>query len=292
MQPIFFEPAPIRRLWDELEGCRRCLHDRKLTKLLDADTYTTYRVPGILPSGAKRATYVIVAMEPSGGRSSRRRMRERERAGYRNLYGSPEDLSLCYAIEHWLIRRGEGYYLTDMGKCAMPVKYAARTRERRFDLCFAHFAAEIALLQPCAIIAVGGVTFRALHERRLPGWPPIFSILHFSRQAAGHRRRYLHGRWQKRVPSLNRLKRWVESRRVAPSKRRRSREVVKGHLQLLGVYRAQFKAVREVLTTARFAARGDIGVRVSLGTSRAAINAKMPARAVRLVARLRARTRR
>ena len=45
------------------------------------------------------------------------------------------DYILAYAIR-LLLREGEGFYITDLGKCSMPVSEAAgRTREYRLVLC-------------------------------------------------------------------------------------------------------------------------------------------------------------
>ena len=55
--------------------------------------------------------------------------------GYVNFATQLNDYILAYAIR-LLLREGEGFYITDLGKCSMPVSEAAgRTREYRLVLC-------------------------------------------------------------------------------------------------------------------------------------------------------------
>lgn len=77
-------------------------------------------------------------MEPSGNwltteAEGRRRVNE----GYVKFATSTNDYILVFAIRKYLLREGEGFYITDLGKCSMPV--CQRMREWSFELCLPSF---------------------------------------------------------------------------------------------------------------------------------------------------------
>ncbi len=76
-----------------------------------------------LPSNVEESpyTYVFVAMELSGnwlgtGAEGRRKVSE----GYVNFATQLNDYILVFAIQKYLLREGEGFYITDLGgSCAL-----------------------------------------------------------------------------------------------------------------------------------------------------------------------------
>ena len=62
------------------------------------------------------------------------------------------DFVLQYAVERWLLRRGEGYVITDLAKCAMSLAAAKEIGTKCYELCEPFLERELALLQPRAVI--------------------------------------------------------------------------------------------------------------------------------------------
>jgi len=103
-------------------ACRACLRDETLGHTLNPDTYVAFPTVGVLPNGASRVAYIVVGSEPAGDWvKTRRHASERIRRGLRNLADGPENICLQFALERWLLAPGEGYYLTDLAKCTVPV---------------------------------------------------------------------------------------------------------------------------------------------------------------------------
>ncbi len=108
-----------------------------------------------------------------------------------NLYISMGDLILNYGAHRFLCRPGETYYLTDLGKCAMPPSKAkGGLQDDEFICWYPKFLEELALVaKPNAtVIPVGSATGNFLKRKRDED-PSSFPyelaepILHWSRAA-------------------------------------------------------------------------------------------------------------
>ena len=193
--------------------------------------------------------YVLVGAEPATLFKSRRHARERIALGLRNFADGPKNVCLQYAVEHWLLERGEGYYFTDTSKCTVSVKVAGPTRKLRYAMCASFLTRELEILQPRAIVAVGLDAYRYLRDHRTITWPPIVSVLHYSPQAVKYQRALLSGGWEKSVPSFDGLERFARSRRL-PLHKDKPTNIRALHLQLVAAYRIQFEVIRRVLAGA------------------------------------------
>jgi hypothetical protein len=167
--------------------------------------------PGVLPPGAKRVRYVLVAQEPSARTAfeTRRSAKRWIAQGARNFWGQPNDLALQWAVERWLVRgSSDGYVLTDLAKCRVRTDLARGTCDTRYANCAPWLEREIEVTHPAAIIAVGRTVERHLRRVRRREWPPIYGIGHHSR-----RRRVAASRKAlKWIPSKRTLQRWFDER--------------------------------------------------------------------------------
>ena len=106
----------------------------------------------------------------------------------KSLYGSLNDLTLHYSCRRHLCKAGENYYMTDLGKAAIPasqVKSANKTRE--LDFWYPMFLEEVALIaNPTAtIIPVGRTTYNFLNKKPKTDFGDRIlanPILHWSKQ--------------------------------------------------------------------------------------------------------------
>ena len=236
----------VDKIWDAAAGCRRCLNDA-IAKHLDPQTYLAFPTVGVLPADAQRVAYVVVGSEPSAAWvKSRAHALERIGLGLRNLADGPEHLCLQYALERWLLARGEGYYLTDLAKCTVPVRVAARTRKRRYALCERFFADEVDAFSPRAILTIGLDSYRYLRDRRRSNWPPIISLLHFAQSAIAHRAKLKPVGWDTDAPTLADLEAFGRTRqlRIHAGRPLRLRQ---SHIDLVGAYRAQLSVIARLL---------------------------------------------
>lgn len=207
----------------------------------------------IVPAGADRVRYLFVAMESSldwaGGIA--KQARALQRRGWRCFNNSPEDLTFHFAAQRWLLRRDEGYAITDLGKCALPVAVAKRTYSERYENCLPWLHEELRLLNPSVLVAVGRPAFDHLVALRSEGWPPILGVIHWSVQNTMNVHRLPFARSRLGLPSAQRLANWrlraYEGRSWHPEGyrgRAQAERVTRFHLQLLAIYRRQFAAVR------------------------------------------------
>lgn len=260
----------LERLWERIYQCRQCLRDPGLKESgIEWPRYVPLKTIGILPPGCRSVAYVLVAAEPSGDWvKSRRRTLERQRLtpGLRNFNNSTEDLTLQFAVERWLLgkRRDEGYYITDLAKCTLPVDKAAGTARRRYANCSPFLQAEIEFLRPRAIIAVGRPAFAGVLRQRRKGWPPVFEISHYGKAGQGHWSRYLKRGWEAKVPRLKPLQRWMHQRRSLSLNDKPLALPGAMHLRLLGTYRRQLKDIRALMDADPFAISGKKGMRASI----------------------------
>ena len=110
---------------------------------------------------------------------------------YLNLLLSMGDLILNYGAHRHLCKPGETYYLTDLGKCAMPAKVAkGKTQEEEFNFWHPEFLEELKLVaKPNAtVVPVGSATGNFLKgkcEEDPRSFPYRLAnpILHWSRAA-------------------------------------------------------------------------------------------------------------
>lgn len=239
--------AILDAVWSDAQACRKCLHDAALANSLDPDTYLAFPTVGVLPPGARNIAYVVVGSEPSADWvKTRAHALERIGRGLRNLADGPENICLQYALERWLITGDEGYYLTDLAKCTVPVRVAAATRERRYSLCEPFLAREVELTAPRAIVTIGLDAYRYLRDHRRSTWPPIISLLHFAKTAVAYRRQLLSTDWQSSAPSLGELEAFARKRQL-PLHAGRATGLRAAHLDLVGAYRTQLDVVRRLL---------------------------------------------
>lgn len=248
----------LDRLWDRISDCRLCLDDatplegplgcgrrRTVGQVLRRE-----RVFVPLPSFPvqppnSRTAWLIVGQEPSTSATSQREALRAIRAeGHRNFGGRDDrwTSALRFALRRWLCRKGEGFLLTDIAKCAMAARTAVveQTRDERFSNCAPWLEQEIEVLRPRGLIALGNAAFRALRTVRRPGWPPVFRINHHARRgtprlSSGDRPGQLPSSIQRafeRSESIRRSKGYVST----PGQRR-----------WLAVFRKEFKSIRRAV---------------------------------------------
>ena len=103
-----------------------------------------------------------------------------------NLHVSLGDLILNYGAHEHLCKAGETYYLTDLGKCAVPPGRAkGKVEEKEFDEWYPVLLEELKLVaKPNAtVIPVGGATGNFLKRRTNFPYRLTEPILHWSRAA-------------------------------------------------------------------------------------------------------------
>jgi hypothetical protein len=247
-------PAPVQAIWNDITmpRCQRCLIEPMLQERLAAvaKTYLPFPTIGILPPGTALAHYFLVGSEPSMAFTSADHAAARIAAGSRNFAGGTDESCLQYAMEHWLIGAGEGYYFTDFAKCTMPTSLAKRT-PGRYGVCSRYFIRELAVVRPRMIVAVGGDAYKALKEHKQDGWPTIYSVLHYSKQNnPWHQKvaRLAQPQHLARVPTLAAFSEFIEGRRrllghTTPSRHGPSDR----HTTLLAAYSVQFAVIRAMV---------------------------------------------
>lgn len=263
-----FWPDRLHELWEQILPCVDCRRDPELERKINWDQYVPLKTVGLLPPGARGATFMLVAAEPSGAPNVKDReqsiARQRLTPGVRNFAGTRADLALHFAIEQWLIdrKKGESYYLTDLAKCRVPTgSVAIRTAERRYANCVKWLEHEIAILKPRAVIAVGRPAFSGLVDQRRPHWPAVFEISHYGKAGVAHWKKYeqLPG-WDKGLPELKELESFGRDFwHLALHKRTFDEEI--GHYPpmyrwLLAAYRYEMTAIRRLLEQVPFATTG------------------------------------
>ncbi len=135
-------------------------------------------------------------MEPSGNwlkteAEGRRKVGE----GYVNFATQLNDYILVYAIQKYLLREGEGFYITDLGKCSMPPgDVCERTRGRRYELCLPWLIREYEAARSKCIISIGK---KAAENLRGTGYfrdKRIETIMHYSNAAIPVRAKFVEER--------------------------------------------------------------------------------------------------
>lgn len=109
-------------------------------------------------------------------------------APHLNLLISIGDLTLNYGIHRYLCKPGETYYLTDLGKCAIPPQQANGKLEREeFEFWYPKLLEELDLVaKPTAtVVPVGRATWNFLQKQQKQSEFPyrlVGPILHWSPQ--------------------------------------------------------------------------------------------------------------
>jgi hypothetical protein len=263
----------FEELWDRVMRCDRCLRDPALATL-QRDSFAPHRPMLPMPPNARSIPYLFVAMESSlDWAGTRANALALQRNGWRCFNNSPEDLTLQYAADRWLLRKGQGYAITDLGKCALPVRVANQTHRGRYANCAPWLLEEILVLSPRLLIAVGTKAFDELKRQRVEGWPGVAGVLHWSRQNTMNIHHFIQDGWDRGLPSEGLLGRWrrkaFDERSWHPegdSHQRMAEYVTPYQMQLLSVYRSQFLAIRRIArnpTPAALAAARGVGVHLN-----------------------------
>lgn len=152
--------------------------ERRMRALAEAegDVY----LPNPEPAGP--VDYMLICMEPSlgGWARSADEARARVDAGFRNFLAGLEPMLLHFCVRRFLCAPGQGYYITDLSKGAMPVKRAGVARAERYRRWFSLLVEEIDLVATpgARIIAVGKAVADALWRYRLQR--PFTQVMHYS----------------------------------------------------------------------------------------------------------------
>lgn len=161
---------------------------------LQAETDGDMFLPNVPPVGP--VDFVFIALEPSLKRwaKSPNDARAQVAQGFKNFLFGFEDFIVHYCIRRFLCLPGQTYYLTDFSKGAMPVDSASRDRRERYDRWYPLLLEEVDLVskRDAGVFAVGGAAAYYLQKkgfRHLSG-----RLLHYSGQAAAHRKKYIQGR--------------------------------------------------------------------------------------------------
>lgn len=173
----------FRTAYDALEERMRAL----------ADSEGSIYLPNPRPSGP--VDYVLIAMEPSLGAWARSAVdaRRRIQEGFRNFIESVETTLVHFSAQTYLCGLEETYHITDLAKGAMLVQDAQPVRMARYRRWYPLFQQEVALVaKPDAgFVAFGAAVDQHLTECRFPR--RYIKVLHYSGQAAGHRRKSVAG---------------------------------------------------------------------------------------------------
>ena len=156
----------------------------------DGDVY----LPNLPPR--EPVDFIFIAMEPSLKSWARSLYKAADMIarGFRNFSFSVEDFLLHFAARRFLCQGGETYYMTDVSKGAMPIRRARETRSPRWGSWYGLLMDELDLVAKpeASFFAVGRQVERFL---RAKGFQKLSAtLLHYSRQAARHRRAFISGR--------------------------------------------------------------------------------------------------
>ena len=153
-------------------------------------------VPNMEPAGP--VDFVLIAMEPSTGvpgAANPRSIGDSKKKNI-NFLWSAEDFIFHYCVRKYLCESSQTYHLTDLSKGSMTVRDAGAERERRYKRWFPLLKEELRLVDKpnsTRIIAIGNVVRYFLKKKCL--CDSIESVLHYTRTAAGHRKRKVAEVW-------------------------------------------------------------------------------------------------
>lgn len=173
-----------------IKTCDCCLHDIETGPQLRS---LPFFLP--LPNNVEELpyTYLFIAMEPSGNwlgteAEGRRKVSE----GYVNFATQLNDYILVFAIQKYLLREGEGFHITDLGKCSLPPgDVCERTRERRYELCLPWLVREYEAARPRCIVSIGRKVADYLRRAGYFRDKRIETIMHYSGAAIRWRAKFV-----------------------------------------------------------------------------------------------------
>jgi len=176
--------------------------DRERIKCEDIVYLPSFTVP------SSQVDYVFIAMEPSltdkwaGIKPNFKDGVTAVKKGARNFMpGGIEGCILYYCATKYLC--GRTYYFTDMSKGAMNVDKAKLGRTKRWEEWFCLLQQELKIVakEDATVFVIGTSVYNFLtHKKRKNTWfhktfaGRIEYLLHYSKQAAGHRKKYINGR--------------------------------------------------------------------------------------------------
>ena len=211
------------------------------------------------PAPAGTVDFILIAMEPSGGKSQEEIAKHQEWSP-KNFSGSVEDFLLHHSIRDYLCRGSESYYLMDLSKGSMPIKKADTDRWERYEQWYPLLEQEIELVaKPCTpIIPIGNYVGDFLKKQEMKNLQD--RLLHYS-QSAGRARKKVPvlrpGEYQKFKETVswggieNTVKQVLNDAGMAESipgwlKRfRRGSKLTESRQKLMFTYKVQFKQIRE-----------------------------------------------
>lgn len=156
-------------------------------------------VHNLIPPGP--VDYVLIAMEPSTGGPVKDTAQSSQIR--RNFTLSVEDFILHYCIREYLCLNDETYHLTDLAKGGMTIKSADEQRQARYDRWYPLLEKELRLLNKPSetrLIAIGKGVATFL-SRKIPR-TRVERVLHYSRNAAGHRHKAIQP-WREHFPEFS-----------------------------------------------------------------------------------------
>ena len=151
------------------------------------------------PSGP--VDFVLIAMEPSTGVPGEAdpELTDPAKKKDMNFVWSAEDFIFHYCIRNYLCGSKQTYHPSDLSKGSMTVRDAGAERERRYERWFPLLEEELRLVAKpgeTRVIAIGNVVEDFLQDRNL--CRRMQSVLHYTRTAAGHRKRKVDECWTAR----------------------------------------------------------------------------------------------
>ena len=253
--------------WKKISGCRRCLDDRtplegplgcgrtrSVGQILRGEpVFVPLPSFDVQPVGSRRA-WLIVGQEPSTRARSQREAERAIKEGKRNFGGGDKRwmAALRFALDEWLCEDQEGFVMTDVAKCAMVARTSVveQTRAERFSNCAPWLEAEMRILRPRGLIALGNAAYTALRTVRRTDWPPIFKLMHHASRGAP---RLSTGETPPRLPrSVRRKFERFQSRRLAALREREvSYKATENQCRWLAVFRAEFKSIKKAAAKLR-----------------------------------------
>ncbi|MEW6308174.1 MAG: uracil-DNA glycosylase family protein [Bacillota bacterium] len=178
----------LKRLYAETARCTRCHSIPQIGDLVRRGGLFIF-----VPPHVERPphTFLLLGWEPFGAWERNPSLARRKvDGGYVNFHAQRGDYLLHYAVERHLLGLGDGYFITDVAKCAMvPGDICEATRSQRIRKCFVRLEEEVRLMRPRCVVSIGAQPAQGLSERGLGLPVPVVPILHHSRTNIPHRQR-------------------------------------------------------------------------------------------------------
>lgn len=171
----------------------------------DNETCESAYIPNPVQLAAK-VNYVLIGMEPSLGRWTKKGNTTEERIkiacekigqGLKNFAFSVEDFIVHFCIRRYLCSDLEKYYITDLSKGAMLTNKARKERNKRYKCWYPLLLEEIRLVsnEKAKIIGIGKAVYDFLDKSNFERESnrELLGIPHYSSQATGYRNRLIVG---------------------------------------------------------------------------------------------------